>query len=81
MDTTSINNAFVSPLEALWALFKSQPKSVRKAFTEKLLQENVEAEMMRRQLVVKQSLKQAFKELNEAEQSGRELPDARNLFK
>lgn len=81
MDTTSINNAFVSPLEALWALFKSQPKAVRKAFTEKLLQENVEAEMMRRQLVVKQSLKQAFKELNEAEQSGRELPDARNLFK
>jgi hypothetical protein len=81
MDTTSINNAFVSPLEALWALFKSQPKSVRKAFTKKLLQENVEAEMMRRQLVVKQSLKQAFKELNEAEQSGRELPDARNLFK
>lgn len=62
-------------------MFKSQPKAVRKAFTKKLLQENVEAEMMRRQLVVKQSLKQAFKELNEAEQSGRELPDARNLFK
>lgn len=71
----------MSPLEALWALFKSQPKSVRKAFTQKLMQEEVDAKAMHNKLVVKQSLTQAFKELAEAEESGLELPNARNLFK
>ena len=33
------------------------------------------------QMVVKESLKQAFRELREAEASGVKLPDARNLFK
>ena len=33
------------------------------------------------QMVVKESLAQAFKELHKAEASGAELPDARNLFK
>ena len=33
------------------------------------------------QMVVKDSLTQAFKELREAEVSGAELSDARNLFK
>ena len=47
----------------------------------RLLQEDVEAETTRQQLVVKQSLTQAFKELADAEKNGVELPDARNLFK
>ena len=81
MSTVAINNISVSPLEALWALFKSQPKSVRKAFTKKLMQEEVDAETMHNQMVVKQSLTQAFKELADAERSGIELPNARNLFK
>lgn len=71
----------MSPLEALWTLFKSQPQTVRKAFTQKLMQEEVDAEVMRNKLVVKQSLTQAFKELAEAEKSGVELPNACNLFK
>lgn len=33
------------------------------------------------QMVVKESLAQAFKELREAEASGVKLPNARNLFK
>ena len=33
------------------------------------------------QMVVKESLAQAFKELRAAEASGAELPDARKLFK
>ena len=33
------------------------------------------------QMVVKVSLKQAFRELREVEASGVKLPDARNLFK
>ncbi|MCW4129151.1 hypothetical protein ONT16_13020 [Prevotella copri] len=81
MSNVAINNISVSPLESLWALFKSQPKSVRKAFTKKLMQEEVDAETMHNQMLVKQSLTQAFKELADAEQSGIELPNARNLFK
>ena len=81
MSTVAINNISISPLEALWALFKSQPKSVRKAFTQKLMKEEVDAEAIHNQMVVKQSLTQAFKELAEAEQSGIELPNARSLFK
>ena len=46
-----------------------------------LLPSAVDAEAMRQRLVVKESLTQAFKELREAEASGAELPDARNLFK
>ena len=61
--------------------FKSQPKAVRNAFTQRLLQEEVDAEAMRERLVVKESLTQAFKEFREAEEAGVELPDARNLFK
>ena len=77
----SIKNQVVSPLDALWSLFKSQPKAVRNAFTQRLLQEEVDAEAMRERLVVKESLTQAFKEFREAEEAGVELPDARNLFK
>lgn len=80
MNTIAMENVHVSPLEALWTLFKTQPKAVRKAFTEKLLHDDVEAETMRKKLVVKESLTQALRELEEAEMSGEELPDARNLF-
>lgn len=81
MPTITIDNQLVSPLDALWSLFKSQPKAVRNAFTQRLLQEYVEAEAMRQRFVVKESLTQAFKELQDAEESGEKLPDARNLFK
>lgn len=81
MSTVAIKNVSVSPLDALWTLFKSQPKSVRKAFTQKLMQEEVGTAVIRNKLVVKQSLTQAFDELAEAEKSGVELPNARNLFK
>ena len=39
MATLQISNTQVSPLDALWALFKSQPKKVRKAFVRRLLEE------------------------------------------
>lgn len=47
MDTMTVNNPVVNPLDALWSLFKSQPKNVRKAFAERLLAEDVEAAAMR----------------------------------
>ena len=79
MNTVTIDNTQIGPLDALWTIFKTQPKSVRKAFMERLLK--VEAQAIRNQMVVKQSITKALKELSEAEQSGIELPDARNLFK
>ena len=81
MTTLAIDNQLVSPLDALWSLFKSQPKAIRNAFTQRLLKEDADAETMRQELLVKNSLTKAFKELHEAEESGKELPDARNLFK
>lgn len=39
MATLQVSNNIVSPLDALWSLFKSQPKSVRRAFTHRLLEE------------------------------------------
>lgn len=81
MDTLAINNFTVTPLEALWALFKSQPKPVRKAFVKKLIEEDVESATLRQQLEVKQSLTQAFRELKAAEKSNSELPNARDLFR
>lgn len=81
MDTLAINNFTVTPLEALWALFKSQPKTVRKAFAKKLIEEDVESATLRQQLEVKQSLTQAFRELKAVEKSNSELPNARDLFR
>lgn len=81
MDALAINNFTVTPLEALWALFKSQPKTVRKAFAKKLIEEDVESATLRQQLEVKQSLTQAFRELKAAEKSNSELPNARDLFR
>ena len=80
MNTLVINNT-VTPLEALWALFKSQPKPVRKAFAKKLIEEDFEAETLRQQLEVKQSLTQAFREMKAADMSKSELPNARDLFR
>lgn len=81
METMISKRPVVRPLDALWSLFESQPKHVRKAFVKRLLQEDVEAETIRQQLVVRKSLTQAFKELDDAEKNGIELPNARNLFK
>lgn len=71
----------VSRVEALWTLFKGQPKSIRDAFTKRLLQESADATTMQRKKVVKRSLTQAMTELQAAEREGIEnLPDARELF-
>lgn len=71
----------VPPIEALWSLFMSQPKNVRRAFTQRLLAADVEAEAERNRLLVEHSLTQAFSELHEARRKGTTLPDARDLFK
>lgn len=80
MSTTTVDYAQIQPLDALWALFKSQPKAIRKAFVKRMLQEDVEAEALRQQMVVKKSLNQAFKELDEVTDMESELPNVRSLF-
>lgn len=55
-----------SPLDALLAHFTSSPKSVQRAFTKYIIEAHAdEVETRRQQMMMKQSLTQAFKELKE----------------
>lgn len=78
---TQTYGATITLVDALWSLFMSQPKNVRRAFTQRVLAEDVKAEAERSRLLVKHSLTQAFAELHEAQRTGTRLPNARNLFK
>lgn len=65
---TIIENKQVSasPLEALMAHFASSSRSVQRAFTKFIIDANAEEVVTRRQqLMMKESLTQAFKELKE----------------
>ena len=76
MATSAAYQPTVSPADALWALYQSQTKKVRKAFRQKLQEEeNVEAAMAQ-QKMVKESLTKAFDELH----TGKAKHDARSLF-
>lgn len=83
MDTVIHNDQMViRPIDALWALFKSQPKSVQDAFTKRLLADKETISIQHQKETLKISLQQAMKELREAEESDFEnLQDGRNLFK
>lgn len=55
-----------SPLDALMAHFASSSKKVQRAFTKYIIDANAEeVETRRQQMMMKESLNQAFKELNE----------------
>lgn len=57
-----------SPLDALMAHFASSSKSVQRAFTKYIIEANAEeVEVRRQQVMMKESLKQAFKELKEGQ--------------
>ena len=65
MTTTTIQSQ-TTPLDALMAHFASSSKSVQRAFTKFIIDTHAEeTETRRQQLMMKESLKQAFKELNE----------------
>ena len=83
MNTAIRNDQIVMrPVDALWTLFQSQPKSVRDAFTKRILTENAAAAVYQQKEIVRLSLQRAMKELKQAEKSGFEnLPDGRDLFK
>ena len=82
MSTATVYDSnIVSPLDALWTLFISQPKSVRTAFSKRLFSQDSSAYAELQRAVVGKSFKKALKELEEAEKSGLEnLPDASILF-
>lgn len=69
-------NTNISPIDALWAIYKTQTKQVRKAFRQRLLAEEQEQSKKKQELMVRESLKQAFSELH----SGQVKHDARKLF-
>lgn len=78
---TTYNDNKVSPLEALWALFISQPKSVRNAFKKRLFSQDATALAEQQRAVVGCSFKKALHELEEAKKFGLDnLPDASTLF-
>ena len=82
MSTATVYDSnIVSPRDALWTLFISQPKLVRTAFMKRLFSQDSSAYAELQRAVVGKSFKKALKELEEAEKSGLEnLPDASILF-
>lgn len=63
---TSIIQKQTSPLDALLAHFVSSSKSVQRAFTKYIIDTHAEeVEARRQQMMMKESLTQAFKELKE----------------
>ena len=56
----------ISPLDALMAHFTSSSKSVQRAFARYIIEAHAEeVEARRQQMIMKESLTQAFKELKE----------------
>lgn len=76
MLTTTTYPTTVSPIDALWTLYKSQTKKVREAFRMRLIAEEREQATSVQQKLVKDSLTKAFDELN----TGKVEHNARNLF-
>lgn len=63
---TSILQQQASPLDALLAHFTSSSKSVQRAFTKYIIDAHAEeVEVRRQQMMMKESLTQAFTELKE----------------
>ena len=75
MAATPTYQPTVSPVDALWALYQSQSKKVRKAFRQKLQEEKARA-VKEQQEMVKESMTRAFEELR----SGKARHNAKSLF-
>ena len=64
MATTITSQPQASPLDALMAHFASSSKSVQRAFTRYIIDAHAEeVEARRQQVMIKESLTQAFKEM------------------
>jgi hypothetical protein len=76
MAATPTYQPTVSPVDALWALYQSQSKKVRKAFRQKLQEEEKARAVKEQQEMVKESMTRAFEELR----SGKARHNAKGLF-
>lgn len=62
----------VSPLDALWALFQTQTKPVREAFTQRLL-EAEDAKRKKQEARFKESFTRAVNDMREAQRTGEQV--------
>lgn len=76
MTTPTAYQQSISPADALWALYQSQTKRVRRAFRQRILEEEQNRVTKEQQEMVEESLTNSFNELY----SGQVKHDARNLF-
>ncbi len=76
MAATPTYQPTVSPVDALWALYQSQSKKVRKAFRQELQEEEKARAVKEQQEMVKESMTRAFEELR----SGKARHNAKSLF-
>lgn len=72
-------NSTISPVDALWALYRSLPKKLRKEFRQRIKAEDELT--IRQKEMVKESLTRALNELEMAQHGGKQLKDAKTLFK
>ncbi len=75
----TLDTSKMSTVDALWTLFQSQPKKVREAFIQRIVEED--AETKRQKKLVKDSLTKAMHELDMAKHGKINLKDAKDLFK
>jgi len=71
----------MNSVDALWTLIQNQTKNVKTALYRRIIEAEEKQKTLQQQKYVRQSLGRAFDELKEAQASGKELPDARSLFK
>lgn len=70
----------VSTADAIWSLILSQSKSFQKSLAKRLDAHLAEQKRLAEEKYVRDTLTSAMKEVRQAEDEGRELPDACLLF-
>lgn len=78
-NVTQTYSSQMKTVDALWTLIQGQAQSVKDILYSRMKAEE-DAKKSAQEMYVRESLGRAFAELEDAKQSGRELPDARSLF-
>lgn len=78
-NVTQTYTSQMKTVDALWTLIQEQAQSVKDILYSRMKAEE-EAKQSAQERYVRESLERAFSELEDAKQSGRELPGARSLI-
>lgn len=78
-NVTQTYTSQMKTVDALWTLIQEQAQSVKDILYSRMKAEE-EAKQSAQERYVRESLERAFAELEDAKQSGRELPGARSLI-